>query len=121
MHITEPVRHRLHGADFDSFVSPSSGSRELCAWRTTIGPGQAGAEHTIDHEEVFLVLAGEPVIRLDGAAATPTSGEVVFAPAGSSVAVDNPGPDPVTMWVTTVVGLTATMAGGDPISPPWAR
>ncbi len=121
MHITQPVRHSMHGADFESFVSPTSGSRELCAWRTTLHPGQAGTEHVVDHEEVFLVLDGEPVIHLDGSAIAPTAGSVVLVPAGSAVRVDNPGPRPTSMWVTTVVGLTATIAGGDPIRPPWTR
>lgn len=113
--------HQMHGARFDSVVAPSAGSAELCAWRTTVAPGTSGQAHTIDHEEVFLVLTGTPTITLDGTSTPLAPGSVVFAPAGSSVRLDNDAAGEAQLWVTTVVGLTASTPGGDRIVPPWTR
>ncbi|MGW5521147.1 cupin domain-containing protein [Gordonia sp. NPDC003950] len=117
--IDSPRHHDLHGATFSSYVCPSTGSRELCAWRTTLGPAQPGADHRVDHEEVFLVLAGTPRITLDGLVTHAHVGDVVFVPAGSSVRLDNPGADECQVWVSAPVGLTATTAQGQRIIPPW--
>lgn len=117
--IDSSTRHAMHGAIFESFVSPSAGSNQLCAWRTTVSAGQPGSEHRVDHEEVFLVLSGRLQFTLDGSSTEESAGAVVFAPAGTSVRVDNPGTEPAQMWVTAPVGLTATTATGQRISPPW--
>ncbi|MFE4499830.1 cupin domain-containing protein [Rhodococcus sp. NPDC056743] len=112
--------HQLHGAQFHSYVAPSRGSRQLCAWRTELEPGAAGAPHTVSHEEVFLVLQGSPVVTLDGQRAQLSVGDVVLVPESATVQLDNPGNDAASLWVTTSVGLTAVMADGGTVTPPWA-
>jgi quercetin dioxygenase-like cupin family protein len=112
--------HHMHGAQFHSYVAPSRGSRQLCAWRTELAPGTAGAPHTVSHEEVFLVLHGSPTITLDDQQARLCAGDVVFVPESATVKLDNPGDSPASVWVTTSVGLTAVTAGGETITPPWA-
>lgn len=111
--------HQMHGTRFESLVAPSAGSTELCAWRTTVAPGTSGQPHTVDHEEVFLVLDGTPTVTLDGAAARVAPGAVIFVPAGSSVRLDNDAATEAALWVTTVVGLTAVTPAGERIVPPW--
>ena len=98
---------------------PSAGSAELCAWRTTVAPGTTGQPHIVNHEEVFLVLAGTPTMTLDGTPTRLAPGSVVFVPAGSSVRLDNDADEEAQLWVTTVVGLTASTPAGDRIVPPW--
>jgi len=117
----DAVRHQLHGAVFHSFAAPASGSRELCAWRLEVAPGTPGAAHRLTKEEVFLMLSGTLDVTLDGETSTLTPGEVVLVPAGAEVRVDNTGAGPAAMWVTTSVGLQATMADGSTIAPPWTR
>ena len=70
--VTRSTTYDMHGASFESFVSPRTGSRDLCAWRTTLCPGQSGTEHTVDSEEVMLVLSGAPRLALDGCKSTPS-------------------------------------------------
>lgn len=115
----EYTPHAMHGSRFCSYAAPSSGTRELCAWRTEVAPGTSGAEHTVSHEEIFLALAGAPVITLDGITRSLDPGDVVIVPAGTTVCLDNPSPTPAHLWVTTSVGLTATTADGASITPPW--
>ncbi|GAA3336222.1 cupin domain-containing protein [Amorphoplanes nipponensis] len=117
----DAVAHRLHGSTFHSFVAPSSGSAELCAWRLEVAPGTTGVPHRVSREEVLLVLTGELTATIDGAATTVRRGEVAFVPAGARFALDNTADAPATAWVTTSVGLEATLPDGSSISPPWVR
>ena len=48
-------------------------------------------------------------------------GEVVVVPAGAQLKVDNASTAAATAWVTTSVGLEATLPDGSLISPPWVR
>ncbi|BCJ41817.1 cupin [Actinoplanes ianthinogenes] len=118
---SEAVTHRLHGSVFHSYVSPSAGSEQLCAWRLEIAGGTAGVRHRIDREEVFLVLAGKVRVFLDGVVEEITAGDVLRVPVGAEFGLDNPGPDPAAVWVTTSVGLKATLPDGSVISPPWVN
>ncbi len=113
------VLHAMHGARFLSYVAPSSGSRQLCAWRVEVAAGQTGAAHRVSHEEVFLTLAGSPTLHLDDARHELTTGDVVLVPAGATVRLDNPGAGEASLWVTAAVGLTATTPDGSIITPPW--
>jgi len=117
----DAVQHQLHGATFNSFVAPSSGSSELCAWRLDVAPGTIGVPHRVSREEVLLVLTGELTATIDGVGTTVRAGEVVFVPAGAQFALDNTSDSAATAWVTTSIGLEATLADGSSISPPWVR
>ncbi|WP_354639349.1 cupin domain-containing protein [Kitasatospora camelliae] len=117
---TEAVVHEIHGARFLSYARQETGSTALRAWRLEIPAGTEGVEHTVSHEEVLLLLTGTPVVTLDGAATAPDPTDAVIVPAGTRLKVDNPGPGPVTAWVTTSAGLQATLPDGTTITPPWA-
>ena len=58
---------------------------------------------------------------LDGVTANLMPGEVVVVPAGAQLKVDNASAEAATAWVTTSVGLEATLPDGSLISPPWVR
>lgn len=111
---------RMHGSTFTSFVAPSSGSDQLCAWRLDVVAGTPGVPHRVSHEEVLLVLDGELLVELDGVALRATTGRTVFVPAGARIAVAG-GPEGARAWVTTSVGLTATTGDGTVITPPWTQ
>lgn len=116
----DAVEHHLHGATFHSFLGPSRGSRELCAWRLEIADGTVGVPHRVSREEVVLVLSGEVTTTIDGETATVRAGDAAFVPSGAQFAIDNTSGGPATAWVTTSVGLRATLPDGSQISPPWA-
>ena len=113
--------HAMHGARFDAYVAPSTGSTQLCAWRTELAPGTPGQPHTPSHEEVFLVLAGTPALTVDGTRYDARPGDVVRVPAGAEITAANECSEPATMWVTTSVGIRATTPDGTQITPPWAQ
>ena len=117
----DAVQHRLHGSTFHSFAAPASGSSELCAWRLEVAGGTEGVAHRVSREEIFLLMTGELVVTLDGVTAALAPGEVVLVPVGAQLKVDNVSAAAATAWVTTSVGLEATMPDGSLISPPWVR
>lgn len=118
---TEGVVHEIHGATFTAYANSSTGSSELCAWNLRIPPNQPGTAHRISREELFLVIAGTPRMSLDGEEFDLAAGDVAVAPAGSLLEVTNPGPRDSAIWVTAGTGLSATMADGSRLTPPWAR
>jgi mannose-6-phosphate isomerase-like protein (cupin superfamily) len=123
----DAVTHDLHGARFSSYAAPARGSHELCAWRVDLPGGSHGVPHTVSREEILFVLGGTPQVTMsgqDGAAGDPVSsgpGDVVVVPPGTTFQLDNPGREPASAWVTTSVGLEATLADGSRLTPPWVR
>ena len=120
IHASEAVVHEMHGASFISYAAPARGSRELCAWRVEIPGRTEGVAHQVSREEVLYVLSGTLRAVLGDQAAQASAGDVILVPAGSQVRIDNPAAEPVTAWVTAGAGLTAVLADGSRISPPWA-
>lgn len=112
--------HQVHGSTFSSFVAPSRGSTQLCAWQLQVPAGLKGAAHRPTREEVLLLLAGELTVTIDGTATDLAAGDVVLVPAGSELRVDG-GTTEATAWVTTTPGLEAVLADGSRITPPWAN
>ncbi len=117
---TEGTEHRMHGAVFTAYANSAAGSAELCAWSTRLPAGQAGAGHRISREEIFLVLAGTPRVSLDGEESTLSPGDVVVAPAHALLCLDNPAAQDALIWATTSTGLSAQLADGTEVRPPWA-
>ena len=117
----EGSSHEVHGSTFTAYAHSRTGSTELRAWNCRVPAGLPGVEHRISKEEVFLVRAGTPRISVDGAAEELEPGDVLLAPAGSLLRVENPGPGDADLWVTTSAGLTAELADGSRLAPPWAQ
>ncbi|MFF7609494.1 cupin domain-containing protein [Streptomyces parvulus] len=118
---SEGVTHEIHGARFVSYAAPRTGSAQLCAWRGEIPAGTRAPAHTVDREEIFHLLTGELLITLDGRAERVSAGDTVIVSAGATLAVENPTDRTATSWVTTSVGLTAELADGTRLAPPWAN
>ncbi len=118
---SEALVHEIHGVRFTSYVRPATGSRDLAAWRGEIPAGTVGPAHVISHEEAFYVLSGRLRFTIDGDVAELGAGDAAVAPAGAALAVANTTDEPAHMWVTTRVGLSAELADGSIITPPWAN
>ena len=119
--VDEAVVFEAHGSRFHSYVAPSRGSRQLCAWRLEVPAGLRGVPHRPTREEVLLVLTGELTATIEDETTTVRAGEVAFVPAGARFGLDNTSAGPASAWVTTSVGLEATLPDGSSISPPWVR
>lgn len=116
---TDADAYEAHGSRFMSFVRTERGASSLCAWQLNVAPDVQGVSHIPDHEEVVLLLSGQLEVTLDGNQETAGAGAVIHVPAGSEFRVDG-GPDGAVAWVTTTLGLTATI-GDTTMAPPWAQ
>lgn len=117
----EATVHEIHGVRFTAHANPGTGSREIAAWLGEVPAGLVGPPHTISREEVLHLLSGTLRIGIDGEQAELGPGDTAIAPAGSLLSLSNPGPGSAAMWVSTGVGLTATLADGSTLTPPWAN
>ncbi|MGW9177561.1 cupin domain-containing protein [Streptomyces decoyicus] len=117
----EAVVHEVHGARFRSYVRPATGSRDLAAWVCEVPAATVPPSHVISQEETFYVLSGRLCFSIDGETAELGPGDAAVAPAGSALAVANQADEPAHMWVTTRAGLTAELADGSSMAPPWAN
>lgn len=113
------VIHPAGPSTFHTYVSPSLGSTELCAWRYELAADTQGQPHRPTHEEVFLGLTGQLLMTVDGATSAVGVGDVVRVPAGAELRVDS-GAKGGSAWVSTTAGLEAFLTDGTRISPPWA-
>ncbi|GFE20507.1 hypothetical protein [Streptomyces nigrescens] len=66
-------------------------------------------------------VAARTRFSIDGEIAELAPGDAAVAPAGAALAVANPADEPARMWVTTRTGLTAELADGSSLAPPWAN
>jgi mannose-6-phosphate isomerase-like protein (cupin superfamily) len=91
-------------------------------------PGGSGPEHRIDVDQVWVVLSGALICRIDGSSGQrPPAGEIagegdaVVVPAGVLRQFATSGDQPVTALVSMPAGGHATLADGtDRGVPPWA-
>ncbi|MEU8896603.1 cupin domain-containing protein [Nocardia sp. NPDC048505] len=114
----EAPRFELPHAQFSGMAAPSRGSSQLCTWQLTVPPNQAaGPAHTIDRDEVFMLISG--ALEISGQLLGP--GDALVVPAGSPISVGNPGAEPAVAHIAVPAGFEATMADGSKLSPPWAR
>ncbi len=118
---TAPVFH-AHGVQFTSHVSTAAGSESLAAWRADFAPDTPGQAHTMSREEILYVLGGELDVEIGENEFRASTGDAVLVPAHTPFRVSNISDAPASAWVTTTVGMTATMLdSGDEFAPPWAQ
>lgn len=115
----EAPTFELPGIRFTSLAAPGLGSSETCVWQLAVDADVSGEPHTLDHDEVFVVLAGR--IRLSPEGPDLTAGDAAVVPAGEPIQLANTGDGPARLQVAIRAGFTATMTDGTPVgTPPWA-
>jgi quercetin dioxygenase-like cupin family protein len=100
-------------------AAPSRGCSETCVWHITIPPGTPGTPHALDREEIFVALAGQARVELDGQDSVLAPGDALVVPAGRSFSLSNPGPEPFLALAVLPVGGRAVLPDGACFSPPW--
>jgi mannose-6-phosphate isomerase-like protein (cupin superfamily) len=120
IHAADAPRFQLPGVEFTGLAAPSRGTEQLCTWRLAVDPGVRGDEsHTIDRDEVFMVLAGTVQVTPDGEKLGP--GDALVVRAGEPIQLSNLGETTAELYVAITAGFTGTMADGTQIQPPWAQ
>jgi mannose-6-phosphate isomerase-like protein (cupin superfamily) len=115
----EAVVHEMHGTTFAAYAAPSRGSAELCTWRVAIPAETAGVPHTVTREEVLCVTSGSARVTLGDETCDVAVGDVIVVPPGPRFRLST-GEEAFAAWVTTSVGLRASLPDGSTIAPPWS-
>lgn len=123
MHVTrasDAETFELPGVRFTSLAAPRLGSEQICLWQLRVDAGlDTPQAHTIDRDEVFVVIQGR--VRLTPKGAELDAGDAAIVPAGSPIQLTNAGDEPAVLHVAIQAGFSATMADGTPVgTPPWA-
>lgn len=114
-------RFEIPGLTVTGLASPARGARETCVWRCSLPPGTQGTEHTVDREEIFVVLAGRATATLDGVASELAPGDTLVVPPHTRFSLGNPGRDALEAIAVLPVGGRACLPAGEPFTPPWAQ
>jgi quercetin dioxygenase-like cupin family protein len=109
----------LPGLHVTGLAAPSRGCRETSVWRLALAPGTAGTVHTVDREEVFVLIAGRALAQLGGESVALAAGDALVVPANVPFALANPHAEPCEAIAALPVGGCATLPGGEPFAPPW--
>ena len=106
------------GATITGLASPSRGAADTAAWRVRFSAGHASPPHSLDREEVFVVLAGALTARYaDRQETAPAGGALIVPPHTEFALVAETGEAEAVC--TFPVGGTALL-DGERITPPWA-
>jgi quercetin dioxygenase-like cupin family protein len=117
----EAPTFEVPGVTFTALAAPSRGSAQLCTWRITVDPGMRSEQaHRLDHDEVFMVTAGE--LRVTPGGEPLRAGDTAVVAAGEPIALENAGAAAAEAYIAITAHFTATMADGTVVgTPPWAR
>ena len=123
MHVTRASNaetFELPGVHFTSLAAPRLGSDQICLWQLTVDAGLDETQpHTLDRDEVFVVIAGR--VRLTPEGAELDTGDAAIVPAGSPIQLTNSGEERAILHVAIQAGFSATMGDGTLVgTPPWA-
>jgi mannose-6-phosphate isomerase-like protein (cupin superfamily) len=109
------------GFTFRPLAVPSRGSTELAIWALEIAPGAASELHSMDREEVFVVVRGQVSATVGGVEVDATDGDAIIVPTGALLQIRNAcSQNPASLTAATSVGMKATV-GDVTFPPPWAQ
>jgi mannose-6-phosphate isomerase-like protein (cupin superfamily) len=97
----------------------SSPDRHLCVWRLALAANTPGTVHTLDREEIFVVLAGRAIATIDDVSCQLAPGDALIVPAQHPFSLANPHDEVFEAIAVLPVGGLAAMPSGAPFAPPW--
>lgn len=92
----------------------------VAVWRSTLPPVSAGPVHTIDIEQVVVVVEGTLSATVEGTTVAAGPGDAVLLPASAVRQLRNDGPGPVVTITSALPGSRARVGDGDPVPVPWS-
>jgi mannose-6-phosphate isomerase-like protein (cupin superfamily) len=105
-------------ASITGLASPSRGARDTAAWRIRLNPDHPSPVHSLDREEVFIVLEGALTARFEDHEETAPAGGALIVPARVEFSI-MAREAPAEAVCMLPVGGQAT-SEGETFTPPWA-
>ncbi|HEX3690291.1 MAG TPA: cupin domain-containing protein [Solirubrobacteraceae bacterium] len=126
--MTETVIRRAEAPEFGEggtritgYGSPTRGSESVAAWEVALDPGAGSPEHTLTHDEVFIVLGGEATFEIEGRRHQVGRGDAICVPPEVAFRLSNAGAERFTAICAMAAGGQARIGDGDPFPIPWAQ
>ncbi len=113
-------RFDVEGTHVVGLASPSRGATETSTWRLRLDPGSASPPHSLDREEIFVVLAGSGRGAVRGRDRARRGRRRARRPRGPRVRDRKPRRPPFDAVVVLPAGARATVDGVRMV-PPWAE
>jgi mannose-6-phosphate isomerase-like protein (cupin superfamily) len=111
----------LPGLSVLGLAAPSRGATESSVWRLSLAAGSPGTEHSVDREEIFVVLSGRALARLGGEEIELAAGDTLIVPPGQPFSLSNRGAEACEALAVAPAGVRARIGGGEPFAPPWTE
>jgi quercetin dioxygenase-like cupin family protein len=104
-----------------TYASHGLTGSDLAVWRVEMAPGAVGPVHSVDAEQVLVVLEGELQVHVDGTTTDlgPDGSKVL--PASAQRQLANRSPRPAVAIVSSRSGARASTAERSDVSIPWAE
>jgi quercetin dioxygenase-like cupin family protein len=81
----DAARHETPNAIMRTLAAPSTGAAELSVWEVRMRAGQRGPVHTVDREQVWLVLDGTLRARVAADTSAVHAADALVAHAGDTL------------------------------------
>ena len=108
------------GATITGLASPSRGSSDTAAWRVRFAPGQASPPHSLDREEVFVVLEGTADVLIGDERSQARPGDAIVVPPGLPFELQPATGSSLRAICVLPVGGRAVLGDGTSFPPPWS-
>jgi quercetin dioxygenase-like cupin family protein len=119
--LADAPRFARDGFTFSPLAVPSRGSTELAVWALDLEPGAVSETHSMDREEVFVVVSGAVRATVGDREVHAGPGDAVIVPPHATLRIGNAdAAEPARLTAVTSVGMKATV-GGAAFAPPWAQ
>jgi quercetin dioxygenase-like cupin family protein len=119
--LADAPRFERDGFTFRPLAVPSRGSSELALWALDLEPGAQSEVHSMDREEVFVVIDGEVSATVGRREVLAGPGDAVIVPPHATLQIRNASAaEPARLTAVTSVGMRA-IVGGAVFAPPWAQ
>jgi len=109
----------IPGLTVTGLAAPSRGARETCVWRLALAANTPGTPHSLDREEIFVVLSGRAVAAIGDDTVDLAPGDALIVPAQQAFSLANPHAEPFEAIAVLPVGGLAAAPAGPPFAPPW--
>lgn len=108
-------------ATMRTYASPTTPVHaDIAVWRTQMAGGASGPLHTVDTDQVVVVVEGRLSAEIDGHSCLVPAGDSVVLPAGVQRRL-TAGEDGLVTLTASTPAATARVGDGDPVPVPWTR
>jgi quercetin dioxygenase-like cupin family protein len=107
-------------ATMRTYASPTTAMpADVAVWRTEMPAGSSGPLHTVDTDQVVVVVEGRLAAEVDGRGCQVPAGDSLVLPAGAQRRLT--AEDDVVTLTASTPAATARVGEGDPVPVPWTR